>query len=142
MVLRQIGVIAGVSLLPQRVHADARGELVAFEEFENVPFAPKRVFCVKAGPPGSARGGHANSCDELISVLSGAVTVEVDNGSACGAVRLAHHDEALWIRAGILIRLRDFAPGTILLVCASERYEDTRHYCEARPELMRAVCPA
>jgi hypothetical protein len=140
--MRRFDVITGVSLLPQRVHADARGELVAFEEFENVPFSPRRVFVVKVDGPGPDRGGHANSCDELISVLNGAVTVEVDNGGERGAARLTGHDEALWIRAGILIRLCDFAPGTILLVCASERYEDTRHYDEARPELMRAACPA
>ncbi|WP_043749895.1 sugar 3,4-ketoisomerase [Methylobacterium nodulans] len=131
-----------MSLLPQRVHADARGELVAFEEFENVPFVPKRVFVVKVDAPGPARGGHANSCDELITVLSGAVTVEVDNGSERATVRLAGHDEALWIQGGILIRLCGFVPSTILLVCASERYKDTQHYDEARPDLMRAACPA
>lgn len=140
--LQKFDIIRGVSLLPQRVHADTRGELVAFEEFENVPFAPKRVFIVRVDAPGTVRGGHANSCDELITVLSGAVTVEVDNGSERSKVRLAGYAEALWIQGGILIQLCEFLPGTTLLVCASERYEDTRHFSEARPSLMRGACSA
>ncbi|MCJ2011956.1 sugar 3,4-ketoisomerase [Methylobacterium sp. J-076] len=135
-------IIEGVNLLPQVVHRDIRGNLVSFEEFGNAPFFPKRVFVITVDRPGPDRGGHANSCDELISVISGAVTVEVDNGRDCRSVRLEGYDEALWIRAGVMIGLRDFAPGTALLVCASERYEDTRHYDRPRMTMTRALCPA
>ncbi|MCJ2106763.1 FdtA/QdtA family cupin domain-containing protein [Methylobacterium sp. E-041] len=135
-------IIQGVDLVPQIVHSDARGNLVAFEEFGNVPFCPKRVFVIKAAHPGQDRGGHANSCDELISVISGAVTIEIDNGDCRRSVRLDSFDEALWVRAGILIVLKDFAPGTALVVCASERYEDTRHFDRPRTSVKRPVCPA
>ncbi|TXN41453.1 hypothetical protein FV232_23330 [Methylobacterium sp. WL30] len=140
MIYREI--IEGADLVPQVVHSDARGNLVSFEEFGNVPFCPKRVFVIMSDRPGQDRGGHANSCDELISVISGAVTIEIDNGRTRSSVRLDSFDEALWIRAGILIVLKDFAPGTALVVCASERYEDTRHFDRPRMIVKRLVCPA
>lgn len=135
-------IIEGVDLVPQVVHTDLRGNLVSFEEFGNVPFCPKRVFVITVDRPGADRGGHANSCDELISVISGAVTIEIDNGHSRRSVRLDSCDEALWIRAGVLVVLKDFAPGTALLVCASERYEDTRHFDRPRTGITRALCPA
>lgn len=135
-------VIEGVALLPQIVHSDARGNLVSFEEFGNVPFFPKRVFVITVDRLGPDRGGHANSCDELISVIDGAVTVEIDNGVERRAVRLDGYHEALWIRAGVMIALREFEPGTALLVCASERYEDTRHFDKPLMALNRSLCPA
>ena len=135
-------IIEGVELLPQVVHCDPRGSLISFEEFGNVPFFPKRVFVISVDRPGPDRGGHANSCDELISVISGAVTIEIDNGHSCRSVRLHGCDEALWIQAGILVVLKEFAPNTALLVCASERYEDTRHFERPRLNLNRALCPA
>ncbi|MDQ0449510.1 sugar 3,4-ketoisomerase [Methylobacterium aerolatum] len=135
-------IIEGVDLLPQVVHSDPRGNLISFEEFGNVPFYPKRVFVITVDHSGPDRGGHANSCDELISVVSGAVTVEVDNGYHRRSVRLESNNEALWIRAGILIVLKEFAPRTALLVCASERYEDTRHFDRPQTSVARILCSA
>ena len=126
----------------QRIHADARGDLVALEHCENLPFEPKRVFFIKVNDQGKARGGHANSCDEFIVALSGSVLVEVDNGFERGRVRLNTCDRGLWVRAGILIHLREFQPGTILLVCAPELYRDTQHFDEAQPHLILVDCAA
>ena len=134
-------IIEGVDLVPQIVHSDSRGNLVSFEESDNVPFNLKRAFVITVDCPGSDRGGHANSGDELISVISGAVTIEVDNGYSRRSVRLDSNDESLWVRAGILIVLKEFAPRTALLVCASERYEDTRHFDRPQTSVARALCP-
>lgn len=136
-------IITGVTLLKQHIHADPRGALVALEQHRNLPFEPKRVFFMNVDVPGTLRGGHANSCDEFIMALSGSVLIEVDNGREGARVRLASYDRALWVRAGILIHLRDFEPRTILLVCASELYGDTRHFDAPQPLLNLAEdCPA
>ncbi|NEU12620.1 WxcM-like domain-containing protein [Methylobacterium sp. BTF04] len=134
--------IEGAQLLAHCLHTDARGDLVAFEEFKNLPFPLERVFFIKVDAPEVVRGGHANSCDELIVALSGSVLVEVDNGREQSHIRLCTHDQALWVRAGVIIHLREFVPGTLILVCASARYEDTRHYSRAQPHLMRTDCYA
>ena len=131
-------IITGVTLLKQHIHADPRGELVALEQHRNLPFEPKRVFFMSVDSPGALRGGHANSCDEFIMALSGSVLVEVDNGRECASVRLDRYDRALWVRAGILIHLREFKPKTILLVCAPELYVDTRHFDAPQPLLNMA----
>ncbi|MDR7039665.1 dTDP-4-dehydrorhamnose 3,5-epimerase-like enzyme [Methylobacterium sp. BE186] len=142
MDLSIVQVVKGVEIINQVVHSDARGELVALDQHENLPFPPRRVFFMSVDRPGTVRGGHANSCDEFIVVLKGSVLVEVDNGGERAGIRLEGYDRGLWIRAGILIHLREFEAGTILLVCASELYEDTRHYDRARPDLFRADCHA
>ena len=135
-------VIHGVQLRRQQVHADPRGKLVSLELPASLPFVPKRVFFMKVDSPGTLRGGHANSCDELIVAASGSVLVEVDNGSEHAAIRLSDCDQALWIRSGILIRLKEFELNTILLVCASALYGDTRHFERPQPGLIKASEPA
>ena len=128
-------VIEGVMLLRQQVHSDRRGLLVSLEEEASLPFPLERVFFMKVDRAGIERGGHANSCDEFILPLAGSVTVEVDNGVERAVVLLSEHDRGLWVQPGILIHLRAFERGTTLLVCASARYEDTRHYEAAQPRL-------
>jgi dTDP-4-dehydrorhamnose 3,5-epimerase-like enzyme len=135
-----MGLIRGVELIHCRVHGDSRGELAAFEKSENIPFALERVFFIRISDMAVVRGGHANSCDELIVPMSGSVLVETDNGAEQSRLRLRRYDQALWIRAGIVIHLREFEPDTLLLVCASARYADTRHFLRPQPHLMMANC--
>jgi dTDP-4-dehydrorhamnose 3,5-epimerase-like enzyme len=132
--------IRGVTLLTHQVHTDARGSLIVLEQITNLPFPLKRVFVTMVDDSDAVRGGHANSCDEFIVALSGSVLVEVDNGRERTCVRLSGHDQGLWIRAGILIDLREFTAPTVLLVCASAFYEDTHHF--AHPQLHLASSPA
>lgn len=133
--------IRGVSLLEHRVHADARGRLIALEQPGTLPFVLKRVFSVLVDARHVVRGGHANSCDEFIVALSGSVLIEADNGAERTSVRLRDHDRALWAKAGTLIHLREFEPGTILLVCASATHADTRRFDRPQPHLIGADRP-
>ncbi len=128
--------IRGTALLEQNVNIDPRGRLVAFEAFDNLPFAPQRVFVMQIDDATVTRGGHANSCDEVIVALRGAATIALDNGEETGRVRLDGDHAALWISAGIVIRLEKFEAGTLLLVCASERYGETRHFAEPQADLI------
>lgn len=132
--------IIGVELIASPIHADSRGELVVLEGAAYLPFAIARMFFIRTADRDAVRGGHANSCDELIVAVTGSVLAEVDNGAAQTNVRLDRFDQALLVRAGVVIRLRDFAPETLLLVCASALYADTRHFGRPQPQLMRASC--
>ncbi|GJD44208.1 hypothetical protein AFCDBAGC_2074 [Methylobacterium cerastii] len=126
----------GAALLGPNVNVDPRGRLVAFEAFDNLPFVPQRVFVMEVDDATVTRGGHANSCDEVIVALRGAATIALDNGEETATVRLNGDHAPLWISAGILIRLENFEAGTLLLVCASERYGDTRHYAQPQKALI------
>ncbi len=130
--------IEGAELLEHDVNADSRGELGAFEDFKNLPFRLERVFFIKAGMADIKRGGHANSCDEAIITLSGTVLIEADNGDQKASIRLSSGNKFVWIKPGVIVSLLDFAPNTILLVCASAKFSDTRHYDCAQPHLISA----
>lgn len=139
--IRIMKLIRGVELMRFRLHADSRGELAVFENSENMPFSLKRVFFIRISDSATVRGGHANSCDELIVPMSGSVLAELDNGNEQSRIRLHRYDQALWVRAGIVIHLREFEPDTLLFVCASASYADTRHFQHPQPHLMMANCP-
>jgi hypothetical protein len=128
--------IAGAELLQHPVFGDNGAELVAFEQFPNSPFRWERVFFITFGPLGSVRGGHANSCHELLVAVSGAVSVEVDNGTNSTEVCLDARDKSLWVKPGILVRLRGLVPGAIVLAFASASYSETRHYDRPKPHLI------
>lgn len=132
-----MSMIHGSQLLPLAIHADVRGLLGVMPETDDLPFPLERIFFMKVDDSGVERGGHANSCDELIVALSGSVRVELDNGFERDAVTLADHASGLWIQPGVLIRLTSFEAGTILLVAASARYEDTRHFETPQPHLLQ-----
>jgi hypothetical protein len=100
----------------------------------------ERMFFMKTVDPGAVRGGHANSCDELIVAVSGSVLADLDNGSEQSSIRLHRRDQALLVRAGVLIYLREFEPDTLLLVGASARYNDTRHFKVPQAHLMLPNC--
>jgi len=140
--MRSVQVINGVRLLRHKAFADSRGALVAFEQNRNLPFKVERVFTIEVEEAGVSRGGHANSCDELIVCLSGSVIVDVDNGDERKSIRLGTKSESVWIGAGILINLRHFDPRTVLLVFASALYEDTLHYDQPQPQLIYSDCVA
>lgn len=131
--------IKGAALLEQDVHADRRGRLVAFEAFDNLPFVPQRAFVMEVDDASVTRGGHANSCDEVIVALRGGATITLDNGERTTAVRLSGGHGPLWISAGIVIRLDAFEAGTLLLVFASERYGETRHFAHPQADLIAAA---
>lgn len=125
-------VIRGANLLDLPSHGDDRGELVVLEE-NTLPFAPKRIFFITIANSRSVRAEHAGTSEELIVPLSGAVTVDLDNGEQQTSMRLADRTKAIWVKPGVWLRLREFEPGTILLVAASLLYSETRHFDGPQP---------
>lgn len=130
--------IAGASILTVDVHVDERGQLVALDGMDDVPFPMRRVFCIHVEQDGPPRGGHANSCDEFIVAVSGGVTLDLDNGYERCSTRLQRNNRGVWIQPGLLIDLRKFEPRTTLLVCASASYRQTRHFDRPQPHLYLA----
>jgi hypothetical protein len=117
-------------------HRDARGELGVIEIGQEFGIAIKRLFYIKVDDPGVVRAEHAVSATQVILPVTGAVTVDADNGSAKQSLTLNALESALLIRPGVWRRLRNFAPGTVLLVGASQSYADTEIYAEPVPALI------
>jgi len=132
--------LRGVELCQLGLSSDHRGDLLAFEIPNDLPFVAKRVFTILAHEGKYARGGHANSCDELIICLGGSVRVELDNGLQKSSVDLLSPTQALWIKPGVFIHLDRFSPHTVLMVFASLSYSETQHFDCAQPDLFLMDC--
>jgi dTDP-4-dehydrorhamnose 3,5-epimerase-like enzyme len=120
-------IIRGVHLLELQEHGDSRGGLVVLED-NALPFVPGRIFFMTVPDAGIVRGEHAGTSEQLIIAASGSVSIDLDNGEEQATIRLAENNKALWVRPGIWLRLREFKPGTVLLVAASRLYADTLHF--------------
>ena len=53
---------------------DPRGSLLPIE-FDELPFAPVRIFLVTGPEEGARRGGHLVPCRELLVLITGSATV-------------------------------------------------------------------
>ena len=126
----------GAEMVTLSVNADERGELVAFEEGWNLGFPLRRFFCIRVRDGHATRAAHSCSCHELVIALTGAVTVDLDNGSERERVRLSAGDRALWIQPGVWRRFRDFLPDTVLVAAASEPYSATHNWDSPQPQLI------
>jgi len=132
--------VRGVELLQLGLNSDHRGDLLAFEIPDGLPFAAKRVFTILSHEGKYARGGHANSCDELIICLGGSVKVILDNGSQKKSIDLLSPTQALWVKPGVFLRLDRFSPHTVLMVFASLSYEETQHFDCPQPDFFLMDC--
>ena len=72
----------GVSFVKLTVASDLRGDLLAVELEQHIPFPVKRLFYVMNVPSHHVRGEHAHhQCHQLLICLQGSVTVTADNGT-------------------------------------------------------------
>jgi hypothetical protein len=118
--------IRGAKLLDLVCNEDDRGSLVVIEEQDSLPFIPKRIFFITVPSSSSVRAAHSSLCEELIVTVNGAVTIDLDNGEQQMSLRLEEKNKALWLRPGVWIKLKEFTPGTIILVAASLLFSETQ----------------
>lgn len=106
-------------------HGDDRGQLVAIEAMRDLPFAVKRVYYIYDTLPGVRRGFHAHKCLEQILVcVNGCCKIHLDDGTDTAEVTLDQPNVGLYIANNMWREMYDFTPGTVLLVLASEYYDE------------------
>ncbi|MFN8666042.1 MAG: FdtA/QdtA family cupin domain-containing protein [Gemmatimonadaceae bacterium] len=115
-------------VIPLPQHDDERGCLTVMERASELPFDVRRAFVISNVPTGGTRGRHANMLtSELIVCASGALTVRVDDGASTRSIHVSTVTGALLVPASLWVELRDFAPGTVVLVFADTDYHEARH---------------
>ena len=111
-----------------RTLGDDRGKLLALESLsEDVPFAVKRVYYIFDTMPQTVRGKHAHKrLKQLLICISGSCVIRCDLGDG------KPDDYALnWPDMGLLIEgmvwrdMLQFSKGAVLLVLASEHYDES-----------------
>ena len=112
----------GYGLIPIGRNDDTRGSL-CFAEWEDLPFAPQRVFWLFDIKPGMSRGKHAHSeCEEVVFAVSGAFDMFVDNGKTRETFHIDDPSTGIYIGKNVWCELRNFQPGTVCVVVASVKY--------------------
>lgn len=106
-------------------HGDDRGQLVALEEFNDIPFQIKRVYYIYDTAPGVIRGFHAHkNLQQILICIHGSCKIKLDNGCEKKIVPLEKPYEGLYVSSNMWREMYDFSSDAVLLVLASELYDE------------------
>lgn len=107
-------------------HGDDRGQLVALEEYKDFPFAVKRVYYIYDTLEDVVRGHHAHKClKQILICVHGSCKIHLDNGHETEEVLLDKPTKGLYIENDMWREMYDFSPDAVLLVLASELYDES-----------------
>ena len=106
-------------------HGDFRGQLVALEEFNDIPFDIKRVYYMYDTVPGVSRGFHAHrNLEQILICVHGSCKILLDDGTEKVVVPLDKPNEGLYIANNMWREMFDFSPDAVLMVLASQLYDE------------------
>lgn len=118
---------------------DDRGSLVALEANKTIPFDIKRVYYIFGTKPGVARGFHAHKALKQVAVcVSGSCRMLLDDGKQKAEVLLDSPVKGLVIDSFVWHEMHDFTPDCVLLVLASEHYDES-DYIRNYDDFIKAV---
>lgn len=116
---------------------DDRGSLVALEAGINIPFAIKRVYYIFGTQQCVARGFHAHRNLKQVAVcVTGKCRLVLDDGKTREEVWLESPTQGLIIGELVWREMYDFSEDCVLLVLASEHY-DERDYMRDYNEFLQ-----
>jgi len=109
--------------------SDPRGNLTFIEACRHVPFNIERVYYLYDVPGGAQRGGHAHKdLNQLIIAMSGSFDVVLDDGVNKKRVHLNRSYYGLYICPMIWRELDNFSSGSVCMVLASNKYDESDYY--------------
>jgi hypothetical protein len=109
--------------------SDPRGNLTFVEGTQHVPFAIQRVYYLYDVPGGAERGGHAHKAlQQLIIAMSGSFDVVLDDGNERKRFHLNRSYFGLYVCPMIWRELDNFSSGSVCMVLASNRYDESDYY--------------
>ncbi|MDG1687439.1 MAG: FdtA/QdtA family cupin domain-containing protein [Gammaproteobacteria bacterium] len=105
---------------------DERGLLVALEVNKTIPFDIKRVYYLFGTKEGVSRGFHAHKALKQVAVcITGKCRILLDTGKEKAEVWLDSSNRGITIDSMVWHEMHDFSPDCVLLVLASEHYDET-----------------
>ena len=107
-------------------HGDERGQLVAIEASQDIPFEINRVYYIYDTLPGVRRGFHAHlNLQQILICVKGSCKIHLDNGFETEEILLDKPDEGLYISNDMWREMYDFSEDAVLLVLASNHYDES-----------------
>lgn len=122
---------------------DERGSLIALESSGSVPFEIKRIYYIFDTKSGVSRGFHAHrNLKQLAICVKGNCRFVLESSKGRSEVLLDSPTKGLLIEGLVWREMHDFSEDCVLLVLASEHYDESdyiRNYDEFLQELDKNV---
>lgn len=116
------------------VFGDAQGKLIPLEQNKNVPFDIKRVYYIFDTEINVSRGFHAHKNLEQIAIcVKGSCRFVLDDGIQRESIVLNSPQKGLYIDSNKWREMHDFSEDCVLMVIASDYYDESdyiRNYDE------------
>ena len=113
---------------------DDRGNLSFAEGLNHIPFHIERMFWMYGIPEGKTRGGHSHiESAQVLVPVTGSFNLLIDDGTNRAQVLMNSASRGILLPPGIWCELKDFAPGTAVMVFASYPYSED-DYVTDKPE--------
>ena len=104
---------------------DNRGSLISIESKIDVPFEIKRVYYIFGNKNNVRRGFHAHkNLQQVLIAVSGSCKILIDSGKSKEEVLLDSPKKGLLIKELLWREMFDFSANCVLLVLASEHYDE------------------
>lgn len=112
-----------VELIPK---GDERGMLIALENLKEVPFEIRRVYYIYGTKSDFRRGKHAHrNLQQLAVCVAGSCRFVLDDGRERKEYLLNRNTLGLKIGPMVWREMYDFTPDCVLLVLASQPYDES-----------------
>lgn len=107
-------------------HGDDRGKLSVMETGKNIPFDVKRVYYIYDTEKEVRRGFHAHkSLSQVLLCVNGSCKIMLDDGHERCDVTLDSPEKGIIIENNVWREMYDFSDQAVLLVLASELYDES-----------------
>ena len=103
------------------------GASLCFAEADkHIPFKINRVYYIFNAPESEPRGLHAHrKLNQVLFCISGSITLVLDNGTVREEIFLSEPNQGVFIDRMIWREMKNFKPNTVLLVMASEYFDES-----------------
>ncbi len=116
-------------LIPLPKISNPKGNLTFIEGQQHVPFSIQRVYYLYDVPGGAERGGHAHKdLQQLIIAASGSFDITLDDGRKKHTWHMNRPYIGLYVPTMIWREITNFSSGSVLMVLASNRYDEADYY--------------
>ena len=130
-----------IKLIDLPSFGDQRGGLVAIESNQSIPFEIKRLYYI-FNTTNQSRGFHAHIDLKQVAVcVKGSCRFILDNGHVREEVILSSPTQGLYIEALTWREMHDFSEDCVLLVLASEHYDENDYIRDYQDFLKEAHKP-
>jgi dTDP-4-dehydrorhamnose 3,5-epimerase-like enzyme len=122
---------------------DHRGSLVVAEANRNIPFSIQRLYYIFAAQPDVPRGFHAHKeLQQIAFCIQGSCKMLMNNGKEKQEILIGQSNKGLFIPPMVWHEMHDFSEDCILLVLASDHYNESdyiRNYDQFLEEADKVV---